>query len=505
MVNLIDVTRPVIDYTSQEFLSLVEDSRQLVTDRFPQITDFNTAEITEMIIELFAAVGDRLFFMQNKQALETNIITAKRRRNVLYHARGISYTASSQKAATGEIQATINGDPVTANVIIPKETIISTKETQDPQEFRTTQDIIITPGNLSNVGTIKNSSIHEEEFESNNAANQSFTLSEIPFLDDGTIEVSINSELWLQVDNFLDSLGTSKHFRIELDEDDVGYVIFGDGVNGEIPTGDILINYETGGGLVGNQAPEAITENDDDFESVIGEPVDIEFTNLISTTGGDDRESTDEIRIRAPRALKTLNRTIAFEDYQINVEDGVSGVVRAIGYSSDQIVGIPENTIYEYIVPDGGGTASAGLIQAVETFLTSTAGKPMPTTTDLIVFTALYKVITLVGKIYISKDVDFTETKQNIIDKILLYFSYDTFEDSILSKHTIDFGKTVRSSKIFNLITSVTGVDYIDITTFQINGLDCGQDVELLQYEIPELDSSNFDVIGGLEFLQSED
>lgn len=500
----IQAARLTIDYTSKDFFSLVADLRQYVTDRFPDITDFNTASQVEMLIELFASVGDRLAFTQDKQANEAYIVTARRRRNILAHARGIGYDPATQKASTGEITATFS--PAVAlvgvgnDLLIPKGTIISTKEESDPSLFRLTEDIIIPVGSTSGTGAIKNSLTFEEGFETDFSPNQRFKLEETPFLDDQSIVITINAEEWAEVNNFLDSSATDKHYSIEVDEDDVGEIIFGDGINGRIPDNDIFVTYETGGGLSGNQTSNTITENDDEFISNLGDLVKISFNNANPTTGGADRESEDDIRVRAPRALKTLTRTIAREDFQINVEDGVAGVVRAIAFSINENPLIAENTAHVMIVPDGGGLPSISLKSDVETFLTSVypQGKPIPLTMDLNVIDPIYKVISIKAKVFIDSDVNFSTAKQTVIDDIKEFFDYETLEPNLVDR-TIDFGKTVRWSKVLKVIQNVFGVLYVQ--DFELNGSGSGVDISLNQDEIPELDDSNFDIVGGLEFV----
>jgi hypothetical protein len=149
-----DGFRLTIDYTDRDFVSLVSGLRSLVTARFPQITDFNTSAEVEMIIELFSATFDRLGFMQDRQAQETNIITARLRRNVLVHARAIGYTPGTRKAASGEVTITLDA-AVIGDVTISKDEVILTKEAQNAQVFQLQADVIIPGGDTVGTGQIK--------------------------------------------------------------------------------------------------------------------------------------------------------------------------------------------------------------------------------------------------------------------------------------------------------------------------------------------------------------
>ena len=491
-----------IDYTDRDFLAIVVASRNLVTNRFPHITDFNTNSQVEMIIELFAATFDRLMFMQDKHAGETNIVTARRRQNIINLGRSIGYNPATQKAAIGTIKATLTNGALVGSLTIPKGTLISTKESQNPQRFRLTQDMIIAGGSTFGTGPIKNSLQFVQEETSDLSPNQAYVLEETPFLDDGSIVVKVNSLAWTEVQNFLDSSSTSKHYLARIDDNDVGSVIFGDGVNGQIPIGSIEMTYETGGGLIGNQAVGTITENATVFSSDINEEARITWTNESATAGGDDRETEEQIRTRAPRNLAAPTRTITRKDFQTNVEDGVAGVVRAIGFSSDQDILLPENHAFVYIVPTGGGAPSPTLIANTETFLTTLSGKPIIITMDLTVLPATYKVVTLKCKIYVDPDVNFNVVKGIVTDNLLKFFDYANKEPQNPLDYTIDFGKTIRWSRLVDEIQSVLGVNHVQ--NFEINTIGQMTDLTLLPKEIPELDDSNFDTPylgGGLEFI----
>lgn len=500
-----DGFRLTIDYTDRDFVSLVGGLRSLVTARFPQITDFNTSSEVEMIIELFSATFDRLGFMQDRQAQEVNIITARLRRNVINHARSIGYTPSTRKAATGTINITIT-PAVVGDVTISKDEVITTKEASSPQSFQLQSDVIILGGATTGTGSIKHSIRHSQSFESDGTPDQKFVLDEIPFIDDESIVLEVNAEAWEQKETFIDSSGVSKHFVIQVDENDQATIIFGDGTNGAIPpnAADIDVIYETGGGKAGNQAIGAITQNGSTFSSDLNEDVKVTVANAAETTGGIDRETTEEIRIRAPRALSSLRRTVTRKDFMVNVEDGVPGVVRAIAFSSDEEPGvIPENTAWVYIVPEGGGTPSGPLKDDVEEFLTTVTGKPIPLTMDLLVLNAVYLTAVVRAQVYIDKDATFLTAKNAVMDLIRAFFNFASFEPDAPFDRTIDFGKVVRWSRLVGEIQKSYGVVYIQ--GFKFNAQAVNTDLVPAAKEIPALDDSNFDTAysgGGLEFIQ---
>lgn len=512
----LEAKRLTIDYTDKDFISLVNALRGYIQTFFPELTDFNASSGVQMMIELFASVGDRLAFSQDKQANETNIVTARRRRNVIRLALTIGYTPSTATASEGTIQATLTAGAIANDVIIPKGTIISTEDESEPKEFQTLNDIVITAGQTVNSGSIKNSVSYTQSFESNGDQNQKYKVTNSPFLDDGSAIATVNTEEWEQVENFLDSGSTDKHFTIEVDEEDKGTFIFGDGVNGAIPApgDDIEFEYQTGGGESGNQLANTIVSNQDVFTDTSSNIVRIAFTNTSATTGGSDRESVEEIRIRAPRALKTLTRTIAREDFTINPEDGVPGVARSIAFSSAQDATLPDYHGFVYIVPEdgyddppGSGIPTTALKEAVRNYLT--VDKPIPLGMDLDVLNADYQTVQVKGQIYIDPDRDFVTVKNLILDNIRTFFAFDTFEDNKVDR-TIDFGKEIVFSKVHKQANSVFGVTKIsNFMLVDVDGVgDLGTGIDLpldTDKKFPLLDDSNFDTpysSGGLEFIQ---
>lgn len=341
------------DYTDKDFDALVAALRGHVTTFFPEVTDFNAGSLVQMLIELFAGIGDRLNVSQDKQVNEANIITAKRLRNVIRHALGIAYSPASRRAAVGPVEAAL--DPPVArayDIPIPKGTFINTNQS-DPVYFRTTSAAILPAGELSVLIPTKNSEVVNQSSASTGAANQRFLLDETPALNDGSLLVEVDGEIWTKVESFFDSTGMDKHYVVELDDSERLTVIFGDGENGAIPAtnADLDFTYEIGGGPDGNQIANTITENSDDFYDLSNTVAFLSFTNPGRMTGGENAESIEQIRFRAPRALKTLSRTVCEEDFSINLEDNIEGVARARAFSSDQDPTLPENHAFVHVVP----------------------------------------------------------------------------------------------------------------------------------------------------------
>lgn len=79
------------DYLARDYEALRTRLHDRLSTLLPDWTDTNPADPTVMMIELFAAVGDRLAYWQDAAAAEAYLGTARRRTSVRRHARLLGY------------------------------------------------------------------------------------------------------------------------------------------------------------------------------------------------------------------------------------------------------------------------------------------------------------------------------------------------------------------------------------------------------------------------------
>ena len=72
-----------VDYTDKDFDALRARLIQLVKSVFPDWTDFEVASFGNVLIEMYAFVGDVLSFYQDNLARESRLVTATQRKNVM--------------------------------------------------------------------------------------------------------------------------------------------------------------------------------------------------------------------------------------------------------------------------------------------------------------------------------------------------------------------------------------------------------------------------------------
>ncbi|HXI99291.1 MAG TPA: baseplate J/gp47 family protein [Gemmatimonadaceae bacterium] len=355
------------DFTDRDFDALRLRMRSIIRSTFPQWNDEGATNLGNIILDAFAFVGDVLTFGQDANALESRITTVTQRRHLLSLLKMLAYRPPGATAAT--TQETLTGVGLVADVPIPAGTVIKT-QSENPVEFQTLAAVTLTVAQPTAIVTVEHSKTFDENFTASGQANQKITSGQIPYLD-GTSTITDGSGLWTQVDNFLDSGSADRHFTLESDNNDRAVVTFGDGVNGQLPTGTINWVYRTGGGLLGNVEAGSINKIESTLVDVLSNTVTVTATNVEAADGGAERESSAVTKIKAPASIRAPRTTVAREDYEIHAVE-VPGVARALMLTTAEDRSIELNTGRLYAVPADGGFGNSVLRQKIKDRCTKT-------------------------------------------------------------------------------------------------------------------------------------
>lgn len=494
-----------VDYTDKDFDSLLARLQNVVQSVFPEWTDFNRANFGNILLELFAFVGDITTFYQDAQARETRIITARRRKNLLALGKLIGFEPKGNTPAQADESFTLAAVPAN-DVIIPEGAIVRTADVSGAIEYRLLADLTILAGTNPpvGVGTVENSEEVGDTFTSSGLPNQEFQLSRTPFIDTLPATASgVTDDIgtFSQVDNFLNSTSSDFHYTIDVDENDRATIRFGNGVNGVIPTGTINVAYTTGGGVAGNVDAGKINRIVGSFTDILANPVTVTVTNAEDASGGADRESNESIRQRAPETLRVLNRTVAREDFEI-VARTVDGISRALMLTSNEDETVPENTGHLYLIASGGGVPSQVLKDEVLGKFDGDEDDDLPSTLtfNVLAFDAIFLDVDIQATVYFAST-DATviaATAQAVRDALEDFFASENADGSLNTG--IGFGFDFKDasgdpageiplSTIFNVARDVSGVRKIGdlLNDFTINGEH--RDLVIAAREFPRLNT----------------
>jgi uncharacterized phage protein gp47/JayE len=291
-----------------------------------------------------------------------------------------------------------------------------------------------------------------------------------------TIEVWVR---WHEVDSFYNSTPTSRHYCLD---PITGEIKFGDGIRGMIPPlgADNIVaeEYRTGGGLIGNVGASSLVVMRQSIAFIDS------VYNPYPATGGADKESIDDAKLRGPQVIKNRYRAVTAEDFEWLALRASGSVARAKCMPSTRRPG--EVTLL--IIPKGGEGASD---------LTS---KPLPTpellrrvkdflderrliTTKLNVtkprFIEISVSVDVVMKPLGPKGEGLKREMENAIRKYV-----NPLVGGVDGKGW-PFGRTLHKSDLLKVIEAVNGVDFVE--TLQLYNEDRKATVEKVELKEDEL------------------
>lgn len=485
------IIQTTLDYSDRDFESIKLRLQGLIQSVFPQWTDFNTASYGNILVELFSHVGDILNFYQDNQAAEAFWPTLVQRISAIRLSRIFNFTLRSASSATVDLTFSI---PAAAgqNVSIPSGTRILTTDPETPLVFRTINDATLTAGLTSVDVAAEQAEMRSEIFDSNDMPSQELVLTYTPFLDGSLDSVTWDGTTLVQgltaadgdytsTTSFLGKVATDRVFVVTVDHLDRAHIKFGNGVNGQIPQGEIQVKYKVGGGEDGNVDAGHITNLEAPLYYADASLAPVSVTNAEAASGGINRMTLDEARAQAPASLRVLTRSITRNDFE-TVSKNVSGVARALMATSNEYAGIAENYGYLYIVAQGTKYDSGRIAPATPSTALKTSvyneimnNYPPTITFDFEVLDAVFLDISLSTRVYLDRG-----SSSSVVSAAIRTALYDFFAVQLSTgadNPAIDFGANLRAnqvsdvqagygelawSDILNVIRDIDGVRKVD-------------------------------------------
>lgn len=468
-----------LDWTGRDYTSVRADVLALIARVFPDFTKTNAADPEMTVFEVLCYISDLQAYYADRQANEAFLATATERQNVIRHLAAIGYRLSTASPSTATLTFTL-ARAYSSAVTFPQGGRVTTEEGDVGGEL---SDLLeIAPGSTTgDVDWIEGDTVAEDVAESDASASQSYQLGQTPFIWESEVIVVDGIE-WTRVDDFLSSAASDQDYVIDVDAFDQATVRFGDGVNGAIPGDGALIaaSYRIGGGKIGNLEADTIKKYVGTITAADGTQVEFTVTNAVAASDGEDRETTLHGKLYGPKQLATNNRAVTNEDYETLAEK-VAGVARALAQTSNEDTAIAENTVHVQTVPDGSGTPTQLLLDAVEAAIVLVKGN----TTRLRVLPAIYLDLAIVGTVYLRRGRGGAALQAATIeaeaDAILrtaavaeaagadpgaldTYFDADNIDAETLL-HTVDFGQLLPLSDLMCVIRDAGEVSkYVVLT-----------------------------------------
>lgn len=419
--------------------------------KVPEITDYSEGNILIIIISLFASIAEVLHYYIDNVARETFFTTARRYSSLTKHAKLVDYHIKSAIPSMVDVLISLTtNEPVDKNVEIPE----NTEFTAGGLSFISTKKVTWTKGSYGVYVPLVQKVI------ANNGEDITFSDS-LPSQDviltlgdienghkyvEGSMVLKMKlgenaEEAWTLVDTFAYSGPLSKHYKVELDENQAPYIVFGDGVFGMKPMvgSRVYGNYYITAGYSGNISIGTITSVPAYIINLVS---NVQCYNTSASVGGSDYETFDMLKEHIPLSIKTLGVAISASDYE-DIAKLTPGVDKAyVNYKCGKFVDI-------YITPDGGGLAPAALLN--ECYMNVLKRKVITTYIQVLAtsMSTIYIDVTLTGK----KSFKTNDISTQVLGALRDCYNYNTS----------DINKTIRMSDLYSLMDNLPMVDYLKI------------------------------------------
>lgn len=306
---------------------------------------------------------------------------------------------------------------------------------------------------------------------SDGSPNQLFTLANVPVLD-GTLQLEVDQgdgfAVWTEVEDFFASGGYDQNYTLDRT---TGEIRFGDGTHGAIPVGNnalptsniVARTYRFGGGAKGNVSAGAI----DTLVTSIQGIDDNGVQNLVAAVGGQDEESLDDAKLRAPRAIRSRDRAVTADDFeQLAMQSADIKRAKALPLTHPDFPGVQvPGVVTVIVVPDSPApnpTPSEGTLRSVCAYL----NQARLITTELYVVPPTYNQVSVSAQVTAEDTADLAEVKQAIETALLTYFHPLTGGEDGTGW---PFGGSIYYSRVYGKM-SVPGVQSIDELVITLDG-----------------------------------
>lgn len=449
-----------IDYTSRDFdgfrASLLAYARQ----NFPEWDPGSPGDFGVLMIELLSYLGDINSYYIDRAQNESYLTSATQASSILNIARLLGYVPGTGTPAHGEVTfktPTSATEVSMPSAVVPAGTRVATEylESLDaPLIFETDYEVTV-PGN----GECVIVSVTEGETQvdpvtkgpvivgqSTGEAEQSFRIP-TPRVYTDTVRVYVANAEWRKVNHLLDADADDHVFQVWNDDSGYTWVIFGDNLNGAIPSNglDVSVICRTGYGSAGNIPAGTITYLFDDVAGGVfieQDPLTSGLSTSTATLGGSDPETIEETRKNAPKVIRSQDRAVTLEDFK-NLALGINGVTKANAVSNTF------TSVMVYILGPDGGMPGQVLKDTVARELQRRALAGV----TVIVGDPVFQEIGFGGTVQVYPNYDVNR----VLDDLTIAVS------SMFNLKNAEFGMRITQSDVYKKAMSVPGVAKLDL------------------------------------------
>ena len=296
---------------------------------------------------------------------------------------------------------------------------------------------------------------------------------------------------WTARRDLLNSGAEANEYVVEVENDGSGTIRFGDDVHGRRPesgTG-FTATYRVGNGRAGNIGADSL------IHIALALPEITLVRNPLSAVGGQDPESLQDVRQRAPVAYRVQERAVTEADYA-EVTERRADVQRAA--ATFRWTG-SWHTVFVTVDREGGAVVS----DEFETDIRAHVERYRMAGHDVEVDGPQFVSLEIDLHVCVQPDHFQSDVESELLD-VLSNRDLPDGRQGLFHPDLWSFGQPVYLSAIYGAAHQVTGVESVEVRTFQRQavpesaGLDSGR-LDMAALEIPRLDNDrNFPEHGRL-------
>ena len=328
----------------------------------------------------------------------------------------------------------------------------------------------------ANVGPATAGATVAEILGSGSAAtpNQSFALGQSPLTyvqaptpsgRADSLAVKVDGVAWSEVASLYGQAPNARVFTVLDGPGGKAVVRCGDNVEGAtLPTGDhnVVASYRVGLGADGNVPAGAIT-------TLVDRPRGVgDVVNPLPATGGQDADSVDDVRTKAPTTVLTLGRAVSINDYQ-NLAASFAGIEKAAAFWTP-------GGAYRGVFITVAGAGGAALPPGNPTLgnLVTTLRRYGNQNVAIYAFSFLETTFRLLADISYDPDRDTTVVQASVRSLLTDMYRF--------SSRT--FGQGVSEDEVGALIQGVPGVFAVNVKTLQVVATSTAGDIGSVSYSV---------------------
>ncbi len=292
--------------------------------------------------------------------------------------------------------------------------------------------------------------------------------------------LSVTTCEWNAQRDLLNSAADATEFVVEIESDGRAYLRFGDNTHGKRPDSgtNFSATYRIGNGAAGNVGADSIAH-------VVSADGSIDAVrNPLAARGGQQAESIQDVRARAPYAFRTQERAVTPDDYA-RIAERRADIQRAA--ASFRWTG-SWRTVFVTADRFGGASVDANFENALLDYFERyrMAGH------DVEIDAPRHVSLEIEMRVCVKADYFKTDVERALLE----IFNSRVLSDGtrgVFHPDNFTFGQSVYLSQLYAAAQNVAGVDSVEITKFQRQGIESQAALNSGKLELGRLEIAHCD------------